>query len=219
MNRAKIEPSKITKPFQLAATWFTALVIINGSFLAAAAKIKDPSWAPELLVIAAVLNVPIVLCFVFRLMTEYRVEMQEDQYYAEYLARKHPKKPDEKPIFDLEKNSAKVAEAVVERVGSNLKSEQSQLEEVLREAEMDRIVQRTGFRRSLSELFLRPEGWRQLVAKYGHTPAMLYDIDILESEGLITKEGDDITTCRLTELGRRVAEKAAQDRILWYPGD
>ncbi|MDK1081831.1 MAG: hypothetical protein QGD88_10175, partial [Anaerolineae bacterium] len=61
MKNTEIRPHKITKPIQLLAAWLAGLAIIDGSFLTAALNITTPTWAPGLLVIAAVANVPIFL--------------------------------------------------------------------------------------------------------------------------------------------------------------
>jgi hypothetical protein len=44
MKTKDIEPHKITKPIQLMATWFVALLLIVTAFLAAAAHISEPKW-------------------------------------------------------------------------------------------------------------------------------------------------------------------------------
>lgn len=81
----RIEPHKVTKPIQLLAAWLLGLIVVDGSFLSAAAMLKQPSWAPNLLVIAAVCNVPLFLVSLFLLQTRFRPEMQEDSYYSKYL--------------------------------------------------------------------------------------------------------------------------------------
>ena len=88
MSEQKIEPSKVTKPIQLLAAWLVGLIIINGSFLTAASQIHDPSWASGLLVIATVINVPLFIVSLFLLQTKFRPEMQEDEYYSQYLERR-----------------------------------------------------------------------------------------------------------------------------------
>lgn len=87
MNSHKIEPHKITKPISLMAVWFVALILLDASFLTAAAKIKHPAWLSPLLVISAIVLVPIFLVGVFLLQTVFRKELQEDQYFAEWLKR------------------------------------------------------------------------------------------------------------------------------------
>jgi hypothetical protein len=81
----RIEPHKVTKPIQLLAAWLLGLIVVDGSFLGAAAILKQPQWAPALLIIAAVCNVPLFLFSLFLLQTRFRPEMQEDSYYSKYL--------------------------------------------------------------------------------------------------------------------------------------
>lgn len=88
MTDPKIEPNKITKPIQLLAAWLAGLVLVNGAFLTAASLIYVPSWAPALLVVACVVNVPLFLISIFVLQTKFRPEMQEDEFYHKYLEKR-----------------------------------------------------------------------------------------------------------------------------------
>jgi len=81
----EIQPHLITKPIQLLAAWLLGLVLLDSSFFTAAATMHTPAWAPGLLVIAAVGNVPLFAACLFALQTRYRPQMQEDAYYAQYL--------------------------------------------------------------------------------------------------------------------------------------
>ncbi|WP_430468856.1 hypothetical protein [Vreelandella titanicae] len=87
MSEQKINPNQVTKPIQLLAAWLVGLILINGSFLGAAKVITLPSWAPGLLVIAAVINVPIFLSLIFFLQTRFRAELQEDTFYSKHLEK------------------------------------------------------------------------------------------------------------------------------------
>ena len=87
METQKIEAHKITKPIQLMAVWFIALLLINSAFLAAAANITSPSWLAPTLVISAIIFVPLFLGGVFLMQTVFRKELQDDQYYSEWLKR------------------------------------------------------------------------------------------------------------------------------------
>lgn len=88
MESNRIDPAKVTKPIQLLAAWLLGLILVNGSFLAAALQIKSPDWAAGALVVAAVVNVPIFIVALFLLQTKFRPEMQEDEYYARHLERR-----------------------------------------------------------------------------------------------------------------------------------
>lgn len=87
-SKNRIDPSKINKPIQLLGAWLVGLILVNGSFLAAAVSLEQPIWVRGLLVIAAVINVPIFLFAIFLLQTKFRPEMQEDSYYHDYLLSK-----------------------------------------------------------------------------------------------------------------------------------
>ena len=87
MSTEKIEAHKITKPIQLMAVWFIALLLVESAFLTAAAKIPDPSWVCPTLVISAISFVPLFLLGIFLMQTVFRKELQEDQYYSEWLQR------------------------------------------------------------------------------------------------------------------------------------
>lgn len=82
-----IKTHKITKPIQLMAVWFVALLLIDSAFLAAACKITIPAWISPTLVISAIVLVPIFLLCVFLMQTVFRKELQEDQFYSEWLKR------------------------------------------------------------------------------------------------------------------------------------
>lgn len=85
MNTPTIRPDTVTRPIQLLAAWLVGLVLIDASFLTAASTVRFPGWAPGMLVISAVANVPLFLALIFFLQTKYRLELQEDPFYAKHL--------------------------------------------------------------------------------------------------------------------------------------
>ncbi len=87
METHRIDAHKITKPIQLMAVWFIALLLIDSAFLTAAAKITTPSWLAPTLVISAIAFVPLFLLGVFLMQTVFRKELQDDQFYSEWLKR------------------------------------------------------------------------------------------------------------------------------------
>ena len=87
METQKIEAHKIKKPIQLMAVWFITLVLIDSAFLTAAVNISTPSWLSPTLVISAIVFVPLFLLGVFLMQTVFRKELQEDQFYSEWLKR------------------------------------------------------------------------------------------------------------------------------------
>jgi hypothetical protein len=88
MEDHKIEPHKITKPIQLMAVWFVALLLIDSLLLTSAKFITSPDWIPPLLVISAVIFVPLFVGGGFLMLTVFRKELQEDQFYSEWLNAK-----------------------------------------------------------------------------------------------------------------------------------
>jgi hypothetical protein len=88
MAQPKIEAHKITKPIQLLAVWFSALVLIDSAFLVAAAKIGSPTWVAPMLSIAAVVFVPLFLAAAFLMQTVFRPQLQDDSHYSEWLKRR-----------------------------------------------------------------------------------------------------------------------------------
>ena len=71
----QFKPDKVTKPIQLLAAWLIGLIVVNGLFLLGAQQISQPTWAPALLVIAAVVNVPVFIVALFLLQTKFRPQM------------------------------------------------------------------------------------------------------------------------------------------------
>ena len=69
------------------AVWFVALLLIDSAFLTAAAKIISPPWLAPTLVISAIAFVPLFLIGVFLMQTVFRKELQDDQFYSEWLKR------------------------------------------------------------------------------------------------------------------------------------
>lgn len=88
MTQPTIQPQTVTKPIQLLAAWLVGLVLVDGAFLGAATQLTEPDWAAGALTVAAIVNVPLFLAFLFLMQTRFRPEMQEDTFYARYLERK-----------------------------------------------------------------------------------------------------------------------------------
>lgn len=115
MSDQRIIPSTVTKPIQLLAAWLVGLIAINGSFLAAASHITHPDWAPGVLVIAAVVDVPIFLACLFMLQTKFRPEMQEDEFYWKYLEKRYSVETAKTELIEV------TAPANAARIGEGLK--------------------------------------------------------------------------------------------------
>jgi hypothetical protein len=120
MSTQKIEPSKVTKPIQLVAAWLVGLILVNGAFLGAAVGIGEPTWLKGTLVVASVINVPIFLGAIFLLQTKFRPQLQEDEYYSQYL---------DKSTSEYEYVSVSKDENILSAI-SDIKSELSSLSEL-----------------------------------------------------------------------------------------
>lgn len=98
MERTRLDPERITRPIQLAAAWFAALVLVEGGLLLAAGRLENPDWAPGVLVVAAIVIPFGVGAAVFFLPTRYRPELLADRYYAEIVHRKEEWFQDFRPV-------------------------------------------------------------------------------------------------------------------------
>ena len=208
MQQGKIEPSKITKPIQLLAAWLTGLVIVNGTFLTAASQITTPKWAPSILIIASLINVPLFLISIFLLQTKYRPEMQEDSFYSKYLDRKYSEDTIMKPSEDIEYQSEKLINTIVKEMGSDLQDKRKQIETIVNEAEIESIVNRVqkNDNRTISELYLYPKRWAKVYDRWKDNPDFGEDFNQAVIEGLVTYDGDKIQDAKLTGNGKKVAD-------------
>ncbi|MDD5289225.1 MAG: hypothetical protein PHY28_08970 [Dehalococcoidales bacterium] len=89
MTDTKIEPHKITRPFQLLATWIAGLILLVGAFISAAVCITNPPWLRVTFGITAVAIVPLFIFLIFMMQTKYRAQLLGDSYYAEYLKQQN----------------------------------------------------------------------------------------------------------------------------------
>jgi hypothetical protein len=85
MNKAKIDPSKITMPFQLLAAWWVALILIISILLTAALKLNEPMWLKAAMIIATIIIIVIFIFCIFRLQTKFRDQMMPDREYFKYV--------------------------------------------------------------------------------------------------------------------------------------
>jgi len=221
MNNHKITPEKVTRPMQLLAAWLTGLVIVDGSFLLTAVQIQQRAWIAGVLVIAAILNVPLFLLCIYRLQTKFRPEMQEDSYYSRYLDKKYSVGVSSVESIDVEKRAEDMARNIVAEIGPTTAVSESRIQSILREGEVEELKWRIGEMRSLSELHLRPELWPKVVERWQWSQEFINDIRVLKAEGAIIMDDDDPKTCRLTDLGQKVAKLAEKENMLFnqrHPG-
>lgn len=132
METYKIEAHKITKPIQLMAVWFMALLLIDSAFLTAAAKITTPAWIAPTLAISAIVFVPLFLGGVFLMQTVFRKELQDDQFYSEWLKRQEETFEHFTPenIINNSSTSANITESTSIVQGRDISVSPSSLEEV-----------------------------------------------------------------------------------------
>lgn len=87
MVNTDIKPEKVTKPFQLLATWLAGLIILVSALLIASTKTYQTKWLNSFYAISAIAIIPIFLILIFLLQTKFRPQMQEDKYYSEWLRK------------------------------------------------------------------------------------------------------------------------------------
>lgn len=209
MAEHHIAPEKVTKPIQLLAAWLVGLIVVNASFLLAARQITNPSWAAGVLVVAAIANVPIFIAALFLLQTKFRPQMQEDSYYSQYLRSEREFSVRMVDGKATEAISAKAIEDAASRIahsfGAAGAGKEKPIENILRESQLDVLVERMGNFRTLAELYLSTETWSRVVQRFEGGRAFKMEMDLLVSEGLVSKAGASFDSCELTELGRSVA--------------
>lgn len=215
MNNHKIIPEKITRPMQLLAAWLTGLIIVDSSFLIAAAKVESPNWAPGALVIAAIVNVPLFLVCLFLLQTKFRAEMQEDAYYSKYLEQQYTTETLPTETANVENQAKEVVKQIMKELGPELKERKEPIERIIRDSQVESVAERVGNNRSLSELFLRPHLWSLVVARWKNDKLFRNAVSNLIEYGVATMKSGDYTTCKLTGFGRKVAEVAESQGILF----
>jgi tetratricopeptide (TPR) repeat protein len=91
----RIDPEKIGSPFQLLAASLVFIVLLDGTFLSSAAVIDRPDWASGALVLAAIINVPLLLGGAFVLQTRFRGQLLGDEQFVEWFTLQLKKTNDE----------------------------------------------------------------------------------------------------------------------------
>ena len=218
MSNNKIEAHKITKPIQLLASWLVGLSITNITFLTAAANISHPWWVPGMLTIAAVINVPIFVISIFVLQTKFRPEMQEDSFYADYLNNKNENRVISESVKKTN-NSNDSLEELAGKITKLIESKPEKLDEKIKKIMVDdKIVHLASMysdSRTLSELYVRPDFWDEMISEWGDSLAFKSDLKKLISEGLVTMTSEDIKTAELSQLGIHLAEYCEDNKMLF----
>ncbi len=200
---------------QLLAAWLTGLIIVDGLFLMAAAKVESPNWAPGVLVIAAIVNVPLFLVCLFLLQTKFRAEMQEDVYYSKYLERQYTTEILPVETANVENQAKEVVERIMKELGPELKERKEPIERIIKGSQVESVARRVGKYRTLSELFLRPHLWPLVVARWKMDKLLGDEVSELIEYGVATMKSRDYTTCKLTAFGQKVAEFARSKGFLF----
>ncbi|HEY4323013.1 MAG TPA: hypothetical protein VGN20_03475 [Mucilaginibacter sp.] len=217
---SKINPDKITKPIQLLAAWLTGLIIINSTFLTAASQISKPTWAAGVLIIATVVNVPTFLVSLFLLQTKFRPEMQEDSFYSVYLERKYNTKLTKTDIKKVEQREDKenddVAEQISKALGIDVKEDKVKVKSILKQRDEQKIMRRINDSRSLSELYLYPDKWNDLVNQWGGDEIFKRDLEELYFYKLISGDLSAPKKIELTDLGKKISENLQKENGLWH---
>lgn len=207
-----IVPDRVTKPIQLLAAWLVGLILVNGSFLVAAEKIRTPAWVAAVLVIAAVVNVPVFLGALFLLQTKFRAQMQDDPHYSKFLEFEK-----QAPPVNQEAVMQAQIESVVEKISSSLnfkREDEQRVSEILRQAQVDVLVAKHGGKRTISELYLARSTWNHLLKKSVDNASFIRTTDALIEDGLI-EVADGYKDGRLTDLGMKVAIAAEEKSLLF----
>jgi hypothetical protein len=89
LETAKLNPEKITHPFQLAAAWFVMLILLDTILLTAAGRIEKPTWAAGFLVVSSVALSVLVMLAVFLLQTVFRGHLLSDTIFTRWEKERH----------------------------------------------------------------------------------------------------------------------------------
>ncbi|MFF9870131.1 tetratricopeptide repeat protein [Streptomyces sp. NPDC013953] len=81
LSNQQIDPAHVLTPTQLLAAVLVLLVVSVPAFIAGAATTTSPGWVPAMFAVAAVLDVPLALFFVYRLLTKHRQQITSDAVY------------------------------------------------------------------------------------------------------------------------------------------
>lgn|SRR5690348_4736380 len=217
MNQHGISPEKVTKPIQLLAAWLIGLFVTNGSFLFAARQIEHPSWGSAMLLIAAVANVPVFIGSLFLLQTKFRPQMQEDSYYSRYLDEERKFGSVSKSLSrrEVDAEIAAAVEKIVQSIGVAAEGKEQPIKKILQDSQLELMIYKHGSARALSELFKARASWGATVKKWGQHNSFVREVDGFLSDGLASKNDDDLNSIELTELGVAVATEAENKGLLF----
>ena len=225
MERNTIQPDRITKPFQLLAAWLVGLIVVNASFLGAASLISLQSWGPNALIIASIANVPLFIGSIFLLQTKFRAEMQTDDYYSAYKKEERQIELNKVQLrIETElKEKYKIENSIIEAV----KIEDSQV----RVAEVEKLITEKEdlsliSKYSSSKLLYYLYSGIYSLDKYGIVTLTLRsnkleipfkntlkEIYPLIVDGLVEGNLEDLSSFKLTKIGKRITDKIENDQL------
>ena len=216
MSTNNLRPEKVTKPIQLLAAWLLGLVLINSSFLLAASNLTQPDWGAGALIIATIVNVPLFLISLFLLQTKFRPEMQEDTYYSEYLQRKYNENSNAEPKEPKVDTDKYVKEILARIEGAQQpKEKEKEIEEIIKRRDFENIKRQVRRSRTLSELYLHPNGWNELIDSWGEDRSFKDDLEDLQRLNLIRGSMKNLNSIRLNKFGKEIAKELEQEKALW----
>lgn len=142
--------------------------------------------------------------------------MQEDTFYSKYLEKRYQSIDIDDSQLVHKEDLEKTARLIVEEVNKNKGADETKIvETILQEKNIEYIKVNIQNSRALSQLFLYPEKWNELVDKWKNDKAFNNDILRLRLNGAIDGKEDDLYSITLTDIGRDIATSLKNEGILW----
>ncbi|WP_037913986.1 tetratricopeptide repeat protein [Actinacidiphila yeochonensis] len=89
MSNQGIDPGRVLAPTQLLAAVLVLLVVSVPAFITGAATVGLPGWVPGMFAVAAVVDVPLTMLFVYQLLTRHRQDILRDDAYERMATLAH----------------------------------------------------------------------------------------------------------------------------------
>jgi hypothetical protein len=67
----------------------------------------------------------------------------------------------------------------------------------------------------LSELYLYPKGWKELVESWGDNEDFKADLEELIKDNLVIGSINNIENIKLNKVGKEIAKELADNNLLW----
>ncbi|MER5466831.1 hypothetical protein ABT010_40735 [Streptomyces sp. NPDC002668] len=81
LGNQQIDPGGVLAPTQLLAAVLVLLLVSVPAFITGAVTATSPSWVPGMFAVAAVIDVPLTLLFIYQLLTKHRQNITNDEVY------------------------------------------------------------------------------------------------------------------------------------------